>query len=90
MIDFPVYHCKWPDCGATWMGDDQMYEDPEMVCPKCGRDPRPPWQGIQDELSTLGIGSSKDAKIIYSETAGPIMYEGKGGQIYDYIEASGY
>jgi len=28
---------KCPACPATWIEDDQMYEDPE-VCPHCGAD----------------------------------------------------
>ena len=34
IVDFPVYVCR--ACGAVWMGDDQMYRDPDR-CPRCGR-----------------------------------------------------
>jgi len=36
--DLPVRVCQ--QCGALWVEDDQMYEDPAR-CPRCGCYPLP-------------------------------------------------
>jgi len=33
ITDLPVHVCR--ACGAVWMADDKMYEDPDR-CPHCG------------------------------------------------------
>ncbi len=48
IVDLPLYWCR--ACGATWLGDNQMYEDPDR-CPRCGTfrgDPAKDEGGISD------------------------------------------
>lgn len=44
--DMPVRVC--PQCGAVWIEDSIMYEDPER-CPRCGVYPRPVAEGLGDD-----------------------------------------
>lgn len=72
ITDMPVNVCKY--CGATWIGDEQMYDETER-CPHCGRYPTAKVYDEEDAFSFIGEGSSQARQIIYSETGGPILQE---------------
>lgn len=48
ITDLPIRTCN--GCGAVWMEDDRMYEEPDR-CPGCGVRAGPPeYEGDRDEV----------------------------------------
>lgn len=87
--DLPVCVCPFPDCGAVWIHDDQMYEDMD-ICPRCGRVATPPWEGIRDPLESMVSNSGgAQTEILYTQTAGPLLVRALAS-LPDFTRVRGY
>jgi len=72
ITDMPVNMCKY--CGHIWVADEEMQEDTER-CPRCGKYPSTMVIEEDDRFAFIGEGTSKFRRIIYTETAGPLITE---------------